>query len=174
MPATSEPLFDPKPLLRVLQEHDVAFVVVGLVAAVAQGAPTPTLDLDVTPARTPENYARLAAALRELDARLRLPDGTGLEFPIDPAYLAGNTSWTLITRFGVLDLVFLPAGTRGYDDLRRHAVQVDLGGEKPVLVASLGDVIRMKEAASRPKDQAALPALRQTLEIIRRREREGR
>jgi hypothetical protein len=53
-------------------------------------------------------------------------------------------------------------------------VEVDLGGEKPVLVASLGDVIRMKEAASRPKDQAALPALRQTLEIIRRREREGR
>jgi len=32
----------------------------------------------------------------------------------------------------------------------------------------------MKEAAGRPKDEATLPALRQTLEVIREREREGR
>jgi hypothetical protein len=79
----------------------------------------------------------------------------------------------LITRHGVLDLVYAPAGTRGFDDLRRTAVKADLGTGKPVLVASLVDVIRMKEAAGRPKDEAALPALRQTLEVIRRREREG-
>lgn len=172
MPATADPLFDPKPLLRILQEHDVAFVVVGLVAAIAHGAPTPTRDLDVTPAQTGENYERLATALRELEAKLRLPDGTGLEFPVEAAYLAGKTAWTLLTRFGVLDLVFVPAGTRGFDDLRRHALEVDLGSDRPVLVASLADVIRMKEAAARPKDQAALPALRQTLELVR--EREGR
>jgi hypothetical protein len=32
-------------------------------------------------------------------------------------------------------------------------------------------VIRSKEAANRAKDQAQLPALRQTLEMIRERER---
>jgi len=38
-------------------------------------------------------------------------------------------------------------------------------------VASLADVIRSKEASNRPKDRAQLPALRQTLERIRARER---
>ena len=166
----SDPPFDPKPMLRVLQEHDVAFIVVGVVAAVAQGSPIPTRDLDVTPSPAADNYGRVASALRDLDAKLRLPDGSSLAFPIEARYLAGNTAWTLITRFGVLDLVYQPAGTRGYDDLRRQAFEVDLGTGKPVLVASLLDVIRMKEASNRLKDRAQLPALRQTLEVIREQE----
>jgi hypothetical protein len=43
-----------------------------------------------------------------------------------------------------------------------------------MLVASLPDVIRSKEAAGRPKDLAQLPALRQTLELVRERERRER
>jgi hypothetical protein len=39
-----------------------------------------------------------------------------------------------------------------------------------VLVASLEDIIRMKEAAGRPKDLGQLPALRQTLELRRERD----
>ena len=85
--------------------------------------------------------------------------------------LAGNVVWTLTTRAGDLDLVFMPAGTQGYDDLRRSAVELDLGSGAPALVAALPDVIRSKEAAGRPKDVAQLPALRQTLEVIRERER---
>jgi hypothetical protein len=38
-------------------------------------------------------------------------------------------------------------------------------------MASLVDVIRSKQAAGRPKDLSQLPALRQTLEVIRERER---
>jgi len=166
----SEPLFDPKPILGVLQKHEVEFVVVGVIAAIAQGSPIATRDLDVTPSQAPDNYRRLASALADLHAKQRLPDGTGLDFPIDASFLAGNTAWTLLTRFGVLDLVFVPAGTQGFADLRRQAVELELGTGKPVLVASLIDVIRMKEAAGRPKDQASLPALRQTLEIVRRQE----
>ena len=169
----AEPLFDPKPMLRVLQKHDVDFIVVGVMAALAQGSPIPTRDLDVTPSQTDENYERVAAALVDLDAKLRLPDGTGHAFPIEPRFLAGNTAWTLLTRFGVLDLVYEPAGTRGFDDLRRHAIELDLGTGKPLLVASLADVIRMKEAANRLKDRGQLPALRQTLEEIRKREAGG-
>ena len=165
-------LFDPKPMLRVLQLHEVEFIVVGVIAAVAQGSPVPTRDLDVTPSASDENYERVASALQDLEAKLRLPDGTGMDFPIEPAFLKGNTAWTLLTRFGVLDLVFEPAGTRGFDDLRRHAVELDIGIDKPVRVASMLDVIRMKQAAGRPKDQAQIPALRQTLEELRRRERD--
>jgi hypothetical protein len=160
--------FDPGRILEVLHRHDVSFVVIGAVAAIAQGYPLPTEDIDVTPAGDPENLERLAGALAELGARMRLPGGGGLEFPIEAGFLAGNESWTLTTRFGPLDLLFMPAGTRGYDDLRRAAIELELGA--PVLVAALADVIRSKQAAGRPKDNAQLPALRQTLEVIRERE----
>lgn len=159
---------DPQRALATLHRHGVRFVVVGAVAAIAHGYPLPTEDLDVTPAREPENLERLAAALRELHARLRTP-GEPVDFPVDAEMLATAESWTLVTDAGDLDLVFVPAGTRGYDDLRRDAVELDLG--VPVLVASLRDVIRSKEAANRPKDQAQLPALRATLERIRELER---
>ena len=166
----SEPQFDPIPLLDTLQRHDVDFIVVGAAAAVSQGSPLPTYDLDVTPARNPQNVERIVAALIDLDAKLRTPTKP-VTFPIDARMLASGEAWTLDTRFGSLDLVFAPAGTQGYEDLRRDALLVDLGTDKPVLVASIRDVIRMKEASAREKDRMQLPALRRTLELLRRRER---
>lgn len=77
--------------------------------------------------------------------------------------------WTLTTSVGDLDLCFVPAGTRGYDDLRREASRQRLGTGLSVPVASLRDVIRSKEAAGRDKDLAQLPLLRRTLEQIRER-----
>lgn len=159
---------DPTRAIDALRRHDVRFIVVGAVAAIAQGYPLTTGDTDVTPQRDPENYERLAAALIELNATLRTPTGS-VEFPIEAGFLADVDAWTLDTDAGALDLVFVPAGTRGYDDLRRDAIELDLG--VPVLVASLRDLIRMKEASNRPKDVAQLPALRATLERVRERQR---
>ena len=65
----------------------------------------------------------------------------------------------LVTRSGDLDVVMTPAGSSGYDDLRRDAVAISISGV-PILVASLADVIRSKEAANREKDRAVLPALK--------------
>ena len=65
----------------------------------------------------------------------------------------------MTTRFGDLDLSFVLSGTSGFEDLRQQAVTMSLMG-RPVAVAPLADVIRSKEAANRPKDQTALPALR--------------
>jgi hypothetical protein len=150
----------------VLHRHRVEFILIGATAAIAQGSPLPTRDTDVTPQREPQNYDRLAAALVELNAKLRTPHGP-VDFPIEAHFLADVDAWTLDTDAGPLDLVFVPAGTRGYDDLRRDAIELDLG--VPVLVASLRDLIRMKEASNRPKDVAQLPALRATLERVRAR-----
>jgi hypothetical protein len=162
--------FDPFPLLAALRRHDVEFIVIGAVAAIAQGYPLTTRDLDVTPLREHENAERLATALRELDAKLRTATEL-VDFPIEATYLEQVDSWALLTQLGELDILFEPDGTAGYPDLRRGAVEVTLG--VPVLVASLRDVIRMKEASSREKDRAQLPALRRTLEVIRRREQEA-
>jgi hypothetical protein len=74
----------------------------------------------------------------------------------------------LITRYGPLDVTYRPDGTDGYDDLVRAAVIVRLL-DVDVVVASLEDVIRSKEAAGRAKDIAALPDL---IEHSRRRRAE--
>jgi len=80
-------------------------------------------------------------------------------------------SWPLTTRVGDVDLMFLPAGTQGYNDLRSGASRERIAGVI-VSVAALADVIRSKEAANREKDNMQLPILRRTLEQIRERGRE--
>jgi hypothetical protein len=157
-------------MIAALNKHGVRYVVVGALAAIAQGYPLNTGDLDVTPARDPDNLERLANALRELDARLRVPgDDEGVEFPIDANYLGDVDSWTLVTKYGELDVLFAPSGTRGYPDLHRSSVTIQIAGAEAEMAALL-DLIRMKEASARPKDLAQLPALRQTLEVARERE----
>jgi hypothetical protein len=157
-------------ILGVLEKHDVRFVVIGAIAAIAQGYPLTTQDIDITPARDPDNLERLAAALRELDARLRIPDDeAGVSFPIDAEMLGNAEMWTLRTPFGDLDINYTPSGTTGYADLRRAARRESIEGVQ-VSIAALADIIRSKEAAGRVKDQAQLPALRRTLELIRERE----
>jgi hypothetical protein len=165
--------YDPAAIIGALQNRSVRFVVVGGIAAIAHGSPLPTEHVDVTPDASADNLEALAAALVDLGAKLQTAEGP-IDFPIDPRLLAGNTFWTLTTSAGDLDLCFEPAGTRGYDDLRRDALELDLGSGAPVLVASLVDVIRSKEAAGRPKDRAQLPALRETLDAVRARERPDR
>lgn len=165
--------FDPGRALQALVEHDVDFVVIGAQAALAHGVPLVTRDLGITPARDHTNVSRLAVALVTLDARLPTADTPEeIPFPPEAAILATGDSWTLITTAGELDVMFEPAGTGGFDDLRRNATRLRLGPDLVVAVAALPDVIRSKEAAGRPKDIAQLPIMCQTLEEIRSRERE--
>lgn len=65
----------------------------------------------------------------------------------------------LVTKYGELDVSFEPAGTDGYADLKRGAVDAEIHGNR-VTIAALADVIRSKQAADRPKDRLALPELR--------------
>ncbi|HWI05161.1 MAG TPA: hypothetical protein VNT52_15225, partial [Acidimicrobiales bacterium] len=55
-----------------MDRHDVDFVLVGGVAAIAYGARGPTADLDCVARRSSGNFDRLATALRSLNARLRV------------------------------------------------------------------------------------------------------
>lgn len=162
--ATDVPPLRPRELFEVLDRHDVRYVLIGMLAAALHGSPLATQDADVCPARDLENLDRLAAALRDLDARLETPDRPeGVSFPYDGKFLGQVEVWNLVTRFGHLDVTFRPSGTRGYDDLRREAVILDVGGGVRAPVASLLDVIRSKEAAGRQRDRQALPTLRELL-----------
>lgn len=162
--------FDGVAILEVLTRHGVQFVIVGGFAAVAQGSPIPTIDVDIVPATDRDNYVRLSAALHELDARVRAAGVDPLPFEHDADSLAAVQTWNLTTRYGDLDITARPSGTQGYDDLRRDSFEITLRGVA-VKLASLADIVRSKEAAGRDKDRRALPVLR---ELVARQLRERR
>ena len=58
-----------------------------------------------------------------------------------------------------------PAGTRGYDDLRRGASREYLGRGLRPSIASTGDLARMLGALSREQDVPKLHALRRIAEL---------
>lgn len=145
---------------RVLLAHGVEFVVIGGVAARLHDTGHATVDIDVCPSSADANLEHLAAALRELDARLRVEgDPAGIPFDPHPQQLRQMSTLTLLTTHGPVDLCFAPAGfADGYRTLRDGQVMVVVSGVD-VPVASLADVVTSKRAAGRPKDIVALPAL---------------
>jgi hypothetical protein len=161
----SAPL-DPERLIQTLSRHGVAYVLIGALAARLQGFPRLTADADITPARNPENLEKLAAALRELDARVyteSIPEG--LPFDCRAATLDRADMWNLVTDAGRLDIAFTPSGTRGFEDLQSGAIRFEVFGVE-ILASDLPDIIRSKEAADRPQDRQDVIVLR---EILRRR-----
>lgn len=151
--------FQPERILAALAKHRVVFVVIGGGAAVFHGSPVPTNDIDIVPSDDSENWARLSAALTELDAQVRAGDETFL-FDHDGESLAASQIWNLTTKYGALDITQRPSGTFGYADLKADAVPIKLG-RITVQIASLQDIVRSKEAAGRDKDRRALPILRE-------------
>jgi hypothetical protein len=95
------PPLDLSRLLEVLTRNDVDFVVVGGSAAGFLGATRLTEDADCVVRRERANLERLASALRELNARLRVArmsdeEAKALPVQVDGLMLetTGNSTWT--------------------------------------------------------------------------------
>lgn len=159
--------FDPLEALRVLNEHQVRYVVIGGFAADLLGAGVNTNDLDICYERSPENLQRLAESLHRLDASLRVPRANGRSpFVLDGPTLAAGDSFSFFTRAGALDVCAKPWGTNGFRDLEAKAATFDLGDGLHVRVVGLDDLVRTKIASGRAKDRfhlEILAALEETL-----------
>jgi hypothetical protein len=156
--AEDRPNFDPLGLLATLDRHRVAYIVIGAFARVVQGAEEITRGVDIVPSTKPENLKRLEVALSDLDAQP--VDGREVELED-----VNDQVVELSTARGVLKVVPEPAGTRGYDDLRRAATREPLGRGLRPSVASVDDLARMLAALGREEDQAKLHALRILAEL---------
>ncbi len=157
--------FDPAEILRVLERHQVAHVVIGGMAAALHGSPEHTYDLDICYARDRDNLERLAEALRDVHARLRGVDDD-VPFLLDAHTIEKGDCFTFVTDFGDLDCLGTPRGSGGYEALHRTGVDVVIDGIG-VRIAAVDDLIDMKRAAGRPKDQRhieILGALRDEIE----------
>lgn len=156
--------FDPQLLLQTLHRHGVAYIIVGGFAGNMLGTDRVTGDLDICYRRDDPNLKALVLALRNLDASLRGAPA-GLPFILDERTLKNGDCFTFITRGGSLDCLGTPAGTNGYDDLVRSSWVFDLEGTE-VRVCSLDDLIRMKKAARRAKDETDIEQLTALKKLI--------
>jgi hypothetical protein len=144
-------------ILRALTSRGVDFVVIGGLAAVLHGSPRITQDIDICFATDDVNLAALGDVLVGLHASL-----AGVSEPVpfvpDAAALKNVEVLTLETEAGKLDVRARPAGAPDYAKLRAAAERIDVAG-MPVLIAGIPDLLRMKEAAGRPKDLADIAEL---------------
>ncbi|HET6998041.1 MAG TPA: hypothetical protein VFI03_05570 [Solirubrobacterales bacterium] len=141
-------------LLEPLIRHGVDFVLIGGMAGLAQGSNYPSYDLDIVYSRGQDNIARMVAALKELDVRVRGAPPE-LEFVLDERTIENGTNFTFVTPFGDLDVLGDVAGLKGFDELAAAAEEKQIAGFS-ILVASIDHLIAMKRAANRPKDRNML------------------
>jgi hypothetical protein len=149
---------DPLPLLRALHERRIEHIVVGGFAVNAHGFIRVTKDLDIVPSPTRENLEKLAAMLRDLDARLLdTGDFESNEIPADPTDVSSlemGGNFCLLTDIGRLDVMQWLSGIETddlYGAFNPDAIEGNVDGI-PVRVCSLEDLRAMKRAAGRPQD----------------------
>lgn len=142
-------------IVECLDRHRVSYVVIGGVAAMLQDVPIQeTLDVDVVPRREAKNLKALAKALKEMEARLRVPgEPDGVEIPLDERTFRDVSTLTFVTRFGPFDIFFDPSGAPAYEELEEQAVVLRRFG-RDIPVARIEDLIAMKRTTGREKDAA--------------------
>jgi hypothetical protein len=160
--SAAPPPFDPFAILAALERQRVPYVLVGAFARVVRGTEELTHGLDVVPSTRGANPRRLALALEAVDARQ--PGGRAVALELD---LTGGPVLEVETSAGELKVVAEPAGTRGYDDLRRQATREPIGKGLRPSVASIGDLARMAAALGREQDREPLQQLRTLAELER-------
>ena len=148
--------------LRALHEGGVEFAVVGGLAAVLNGAPVNTFDLDIVPARDEANVVKLLHVLDTIDAIDRMQPGRRLK--PDASHLRSPGHHNLITSCGPLDVLGTIGRGLSYEDLLPHTIEMETGGGVRVRVLNLATIIALKEELASEKDLAVLPILRRTLE----------
>jgi hypothetical protein len=156
---------EPEPLLNLLADHGVEYLVVGGFAVSAHGFPRATKDIDICPEPSDANLKRLAAALADLDAEpIDLEELEG-EFDLEPDLeglkLGGN--WVLMTKHGRLDVMrhLKGLGEDGgaWHELRPHAEKRSFLGHE-TLFWSYEDLLKMNSAAGGDQDKVDVRTLK--------------
>jgi hypothetical protein len=147
-------MLDPAPLLRLLSEQQVDYVLIGGLAMRAHGSAHLTEDLDVCYSRSARNLKAIANALAPAHPYLRGAP-PGLPFRLDEATLQAGLNFTLTTDYGWIDLLGEVSGIGTYEKAMAQSVEQELYGFR-VRVLSLDGLIAAKRAAARIKDHAHL------------------
>ena len=172
MAVGDHPDLDVDRVVGVLDSHGVQYLLIGGVAARFHGSERRTEDIDVLPRDDDENLGRLASALRDLGAFLRVggmsdDDARALPVVLDAQALRRMEVSTWRTSAGDLDVLRTLRDESGgrlvFEDLEQRAVRILVNGID-VHLAGLRDIVASKWFAGRDKDWEALPELERLLE----------
>jgi hypothetical protein len=152
------------PIFAALNQSGTRYVVVGGVATVLHGYVRGTTDVDVVLELTPVAARRALAALEAIGYRPQVPVQAA-EFA-DPVTREGwirDKGMVVFSMVSDSNPVIVDLFTRApmdFDALWSHSeLRAVEGG--PVHIASLDDLIRLKQAAGRPQDLADVAELEQ-------------
>ena len=145
----TRPEFQPQQarvIARAFEAAGVDYLFIGKSGAILLGFPAVTQDVDVFPARSPENGRRIITALR----------GTGFELSpeLEQAITAGKDFVQIKTGPFDMDLIFAPDGIASFAAAKARGVTID-----GFRIANLRDIIASKRASNRQKDLVDLPLL---------------
>lgn len=140
---------DTESLLKLLKEHKVDFVIIGATAFPVHGYARATLDIDIFIRPAPENATKTLAALRDFG------------YDVTDVKLEDLLKKKLLIRQYAVETDIHPF-VKGitFEEAWKNKVRAKFGNTF-VNFASLGDLIKMKQAASRPKDHEDLRYLKQ-------------
>ena len=110
-------------LIEGLARADVKFILVGGLAAVVQGAPVTTMDVDIVHHQSSQNISKLHSFLKSIDAIYRRPDDLVIEPVEDDLSREGHV--LLMTRFGPLDVLAYIEEGKTYDDLFQDSIEIE-------------------------------------------------
>lgn len=154
-------------LLEGLIDAGIEFILVGGLAAVVQGAPITTMDVDIVHRQTAENIAKLLDFLKSIDAYHRRLD----DKVIEPAaeHISGRGHAIFTTRFGPLDVLAIIEEGQSYEDLIDYTVEIEFRGHT-IRVLDLEMLIKLKKSSKDPRDNQRLPVLEETLRQLKQKE----
>jgi hypothetical protein len=149
----------------------VEFVLIGGVASSLHGSSRATFDLDLVYDRSDENLTRVVEALAPLHPYLRGAP-PGLPFRFDFKTLQNGLNFTLTSDLGDIDLFGEVPGGGVYQNLLRQSIKVRLADDASIQVVDLDALIRLKNAAGRPRDLEAVAELLRIKEERKRIDKE--
>ena len=142
-------------ILNQLHDHQADFVIVGGVAAALHGSTRVTFDLDIVPSLDPASWVSLIDLLWSLGARPRIPEP--LERIRDVQSIRswrtekGMLALNFRTPDGSTEVDLLVSESDDFENLRQRAARVTIES-RTFFVASIDDLIAMKEQSGRPQD----------------------
>jgi len=135
--------------LKGLKAEKIEFILIGMMAAVQQGAPVSTIDFDLWLKLPSRQYIRVVNLVSKLKGSVlaktvfELRDGSQI------------------------NIIFEPTGLQSFETELKRCDWAKLDGVS-IPVLPLRRVIASKKAADRDKDRAALPILQRTLRLLKK------
>jgi hypothetical protein len=152
--------FRPVELFAILDKSQLEYITIGRFGALLHGSGVLSDNIDIVPSLRPANLERLRQAYIALNARTPKSKQLRLDPGEKPKALT-----RVLTRSGPLNIILSPAGTSGYDDLRRKAIREPLGFGVRTTLASLDDIIRTTTAHGGKNAEVRLPRLHRLLDL---------